>query len=131
MAGTLVVAAGMAMAGCTRAHAPVATSRLPALPSTPAQNLGPSEPPVVWIGGTLHDVASDHLELEEPAGAMVRLQRLGGRATSFFRAAGGRWQRLATQAQLGAGGQACVETLMDGTNLVALRVFLGAGCGPA
>jgi hypothetical protein len=44
---------------------------------------------------------------------------------------GSEWQRLAAEAQVPAGGAACVETLFDRDTLLALRVFLGAGCGPA
>ena len=51
-------------------------------------------------------------------------------ATPFYRSSGNEWRRLASGAALTTGGPACVETLMDGRNLLALRVFLGTGCGP-
>jgi hypothetical protein len=86
---------------------------------------------VIYVGGTLTDIAPDHLELRETSGSVVRLRRLAGGATSFFSVSGGAWLELASQAQVSAGGEACVETLMDGTNLLAIRVFLGARCGPA
>jgi hypothetical protein len=86
---------------------------------------------VIYVGGTLTDVAPDQLELRETSGSVVRLQRLAGGATSFFRASGGTWLELDSEAQVSAGGEACVETLMDGTNFLAIRVFLGARCGPA
>jgi hypothetical protein len=77
------------------------------------------------------DVSADTITIRETTGPTVTLTRLAEGATSFFRASGGAWHRLAAQAQVPAGGPACVETLMDGQNLLALRVFLGAGCGPA
>ena len=57
-------------------------------------------------------------------------RRLGQDATAFFRATGDAWDRVEGSA-VGKGEQACVETLLDGANLLALRVFLGADCGPA
>jgi hypothetical protein len=86
---------------------------------------------VTWVGGTLTDVTETQLVLQQPAGSVVTLRRLAGEATSFFRLSGSEWQRLAPQAQVPAGRTACVETLLDRQTLLALRVFLGAGCGPA
>lgn len=105
--------------------------RFPPPPPTPTQRLGPNQPPVIWLGGTLTEVTPDHLEVLEGAGSVIRLRRLAGTATSFFRVSGRSWRRLAPQAQVPAGQEACVETLMDGRTFLALRVFLGAGCGPA
>jgi len=84
----------------------------------------------VWVGGTLTDVAPDHLKLKSASGSVLTLQRLAEGATVFFRASGGVWQRLDMQAQIGRGQSACVDTVMAGSNLLALRVFLGAACGP-
>jgi hypothetical protein len=86
---------------------------------------------VIWLGGTLADVTDTQLVLRQPAGSVVTLRRLAGEATSFFRLSGSEWQRLAPEAQVPAGRAACVETLLDRQTLLALRVFLGAGCGPA
>jgi hypothetical protein len=86
---------------------------------------------VVWVGGTVSEVASDRIELTEPSGSVVALRRLAGGATSFYRVSAGRWRRLPAGSSIGGGSPACVETLMDGTNLLAVRVFLGANCGPA
>lgn len=85
----------------------------------------------MWVGGTVDDVSADGITIREAAGPTVTMTRLAEGATSFFRAAGGAWHRLAAQAQVPTGGPACVETLMDGQNLLALRVFLGAECGPS
>lgn len=69
--------------------------------------------------------------LKESVGSVVTLHRLGQGATAFFRALEGTWTRLRKPSAVRAGDTACVETLLDGTNLLALRVFLGADCGPA
>jgi hypothetical protein len=122
----LVLAAStLALLGaCSRAGG------MPAPPATPEQNLGPGEPPVVWIAGTLTDLTRDRLELREPAGSVVRLKRLAASATRFFRVSGDAWKTV-DAGQVRTGDPACVETLMDRSNLLALRVFLDAGCGPA
>jgi hypothetical protein len=103
---------------------------LPPPPATPRQDLGPSEPPVIWIAGTLTRLAPDRLEVREPAGSVVSLRRLAASATRFFRVDGDRWRTVAAS-EVRTGDDLCVETLMDGPRLLALRVFLGAGCGPA
>ena len=123
-----VAIAWLAGAACTQGEG---LGRFPPPPPTPAQNLGPNEPPVIWLGGTLVKVGLDHLELLEPAGSRVSLQRLAGSATSFFVLSGSSWKQLGSDTRTGPGQAACVETLMDRANLVAIRVFLGAGCGPA
>src|SRR5439155_5194306 len=67
----------------------------------------------------------------EPFGSVVRLARLGNGATAFFEVEAGAWHRLAATTSVATGASVCAQTLMDGTNLLALRVFLGAECGPA
>jgi len=69
--------------------------------------------------------------IQEAFGSAVTLRRLGKEATAFYEPSGGNWIRLAPQAAVVTGGDACVEAALDGTNLLALRVFLGAACGPA
>ncbi len=103
---------------------------IPPPPPTPRQDLGADSPPVVWLGGTIDRVDDQQVRLAEDDGSVVSLQRLGHGATRFYRVKDGSWVELAEQAQVDRGPRACVETLMDGTNLVAIRVFLGAGCGP-
>lgn len=76
-------------------------------------------------------MTADRLELKEAVGSVVTVHRLGGNATSFFRVADGAWQRVDPGSEVLIGTRACVETLMDGQTLLALRVFLGADCGPA
>ena len=111
--------------------APTGPSHLPPIPPLPAQSLGPSQPPLIWVGGTLTAVTADRLEITEPFGSVVRLARLGNGATAFFEVQAGAWQRLAATTPVATGASVCAQTLMDGSNLLALRVFLGAECGPA
>jgi hypothetical protein len=108
-----------------RSGAPV-----PPPPPTPRQSLGPDSPPVVWLGGAIARVDDQEVRLAEDDGSIVTLHRLSQGATRFYRVKNDAWAELAPQAQVDLGLRACVETLMDGTNLVAIRVFLGAGCGP-
>jgi hypothetical protein len=86
---------------------------------------------VIWLGGTLTEVSEAQVVLRQPAGSVVTLRRLAGDATSFFRLSGSEWRRVSADAAVPAEGAACVETLLDRETLLALRVFLGAGCGPA
>ena len=124
--GATILAAGLA--SCRGPHA--AGSGLPPPPPTPHQSLGSTEPPVVWIGGTVQDVTPDTVRMHEGSGSLVTLRRLAEGATTFFRLSGDAWEELDPGAFVAAGEPACVETLMDSTNLLAIRVFLGAGCGP-
>jgi len=127
---SLMMSATLLLAAC-RTAAPASASRVPPPPPTPRQSLGASEPPVIWLGGTLDDVTSERVVMLEDSGSKVSLNRLAGAATSFYRVSGGAWTLLATQAPVAGGQRACIEALLDGTVLFALRVFLGAGCGPA
>ena len=130
----VVMALTLGMLGpACRSSAPAAPaiSALPPIPSLPAQSLGPSQPPLIWVGGTLTSVTTDRLEVTEAVGSVVRLKRLGNGATAFFEVQAGAWHRLAATTPIGTRTEVCAETLMDGTNLLALRVFLGADCGPA
>ena len=106
-------------------------SEVPPIPSTSGQSLGPNQPPIVWVGGTITDVKQGRLELREAFGSVVTLRRLGGEATTFYRISSGTWDRADPAAFAKVGTKACVETLMDGRTLLALRVFLGADCGPS
>jgi len=104
---------------------------LPPIPTIPRESLGPGQPPLIWVGGTLSEVAADGLQVTEGVGSVVTLKRLARGATVFYRVSGAAWRPLAPVAKVSAGQLACVETLLDGANLLALRVFLGADCGPA
>jgi len=82
------------------------------------------------MGGTLTQVGSEQIVLRQESGQTVSLQRLAEGATVFYEPAGSQWTRLPAQGPMPL-GPACVETLMDGRNLLALKVFLGVTCGPA
>jgi hypothetical protein len=103
----------------------------PPVPSDSERSADPSQPPVVWIGGTLVEVAADSITVRESFGSVVELQRLGRGATTFFEISGGAWAEVPDGTSVEAGQAACVETLLNGPTLLALRVFLGASCGPA
>jgi hypothetical protein len=121
-------------AGSTgRPSTTVVTSSPTLLPPLPADSAeaGPGQPPIIWVGGILIEVAVDRLVLQEAMGPTVTLKRLGRGATAIYRASSARWERLASTVRIGTGEEACVETALDGRNLLALRVFLGAACGPA
>jgi hypothetical protein len=92
----------------------------------------PDAPPVVWLHGVMEEVTETRVAIREGHGPVVHLQRLGEGATRFFRLDSDRWRPLTDgQVRVLAGGQeACVEGLLDGRSLLALRVFVGAGCGP-
>lgn len=125
---------GQAGPGSTRAASASPPTSFPAsLPPVPAESAkgGPEQPPIIWVGGTLTEVAESRLVIREALGGVVTLKRLGKGATAFFRASSTRWERLPSRASIRTGAQACVETVLDGRNLLALRVFLGAVCGPA
>jgi hypothetical protein len=86
--------------------------------------------PVVWVGGILTRVTDRQLVIKESFGSQVTLVRLGQDATAFFEPVDGAWGRVDPETGIGRREQACVETLLDEGNLLALRVFLGADCGP-
>jgi hypothetical protein len=77
-------------------------------------------------------VTGSLVSVTESLGPVLRLHRLARGATGFFEVTGDHWSRLADDAIIPTGGSVCVETLMaTGGTLLALRVFLGATCGPA
>jgi hypothetical protein len=128
----LLAAVVAALPGCTRTRiVERRVGRLPPIPSISSQPSSPNEPPIVWVGGTLTDATQQRLVVQDALGSSIRLLRLAGGATVFYRVQGSRWQRVPDAEPIPTGGPACVETLMDGSNLLALRVFLGATCGPA
>jgi len=129
-AAAMVVVAFVVVAFAVACNIAPSGSQVPPPPRTPERSLGPDTPPVVWLGGTIRAVEPARIRLREDDGSEASLQRLAGSATAFFRVAAGAWQRVDPSTGPGAEGPACVEALMDGTNLVAIRVFLGAGCGP-
>jgi hypothetical protein len=88
---------------------------------------------VVWLDGSLEEVSESQLVIQEGEGPTLRVERFAAGATSFLRQEDGEWIELG-QEEVGAirpGQPACLESLLDGRTFLALRVFLGADCGPA
>jgi hypothetical protein len=104
----------------------------PGVPSVEDRSPVPGAPPIVWVGGSLQEIAEGHLTILGESEAIVRLQRLAEGTTRFLVADGDAWRDLSSEetARLEVGPRICAEVLLDGTNLVALRVFLDASCGP-
>jgi hypothetical protein len=121
--------------------AAVAVDRLVLTPSTTVSEApgvahsdpAPGSPPLVWLDGTMERIDDSFLTIREGEGPQVALERAAAGGTRFFRLDGDRWAVLSEEdaAVVDAGQPACVEALLDGRNLLALRVFLGADCGPA
>jgi len=127
-------AALLVAAACTNPPAPTPASGPPrGVPPAPPEtgSAAPSEPPRIWVSGTVTDVTDARIDVREVSGQDVTMQRLAAGTTSFYRVSNGVWAKLAPAAQVPAGQTACTEALLAGTNLLALRVFLGTGCGPA
>jgi hypothetical protein len=108
---------------------PTASGAAPVTGSEPA----PGSPPLVWLEGTMEEVSEGSLSVREGQGALVELERAAAGATRVFRLDDERWAELPDQeaGELEGGPRVCVEALLDGGTLLALRVFLDAGCGPA
>ena len=133
LAAVFLIAAGAAGA--------IAVDRLVLEPAPPASDAppvagsepAPGSPPLVWLEGTMEEVSEGSLAVREGQGARVELERAAAGATRVFRLEDQRWVPLSDQeaAAVEAGQQVCVEALLDGETLLALRVFLEAGCGPA
>jgi hypothetical protein len=90
----------------------------------------------VWIAGTLEVLEQSHLAVREGSqaeGPRIRLERLAGGATDFYRLEGGGWRELSMEEVdlLDVGDRTCVEALLDGPTFLALRVFLDSSCGPS
>lgn len=100
--------------------------------SVPETEPGPGDPPVVWVDGTLESASADGLVVREGEGPRLDVERFAAGATSFFIRRGADWAEL-TEAETGSlpvGEEVCVEALLDEGRFLAIRVFLGADCGP-
>src|SRR4051794_12319130 len=85
-----------------------ATVSIPPIPtSAPGPSLGPNQPPLVWIGGTLSGVTDQQLTVREDIGSIVLVRRLAQGATSFFRVNGDRWEPLGEGETVAADQTAC------------------------
>lgn len=126
----LAVAVGLVAGGAIALTvlAPEPVERTDGIPAVEQHPPGPGDPPVVWLGGTLEEVGETELALREGEGPVIRLGRFAAGATRFLRLRGGEWRDAPGAAQ--AGDRACIEALLDEGSFLALRVFLGSGCGP-
>ena len=124
----LVLVAVIGTACEMRADDPAALPQPAAAPSS----VVPGQPPVVWVAGQVQELDGEQLVLVEPAGSRVVLQRLAEGATKFFMSQGERWTPMKpTDVELiEVGTQICAESLLDAGTYLALRVYVGAACGP-
>jgi hypothetical protein len=101
-------------------------------PSVGPASVVPGQPPVVWISGQSVDVTGSRLTVVGRGGSKVVIRRLSRGATKFFVLHAAKFERMAEDDALliEVGTPICVESLLDGRSLLALRVFVGAACGP-
>lgn len=123
----LVVAA--LAAGCWDAS-PTRPRGLPPIERNEPQ---PGDPPVVWVSGTLDSVSDEALLVRDEEGPRVHVERFAAGATRFLRPRAGEWRELTARkvSALESGDLVCVEAILDSGAFLAVRVFLGAECGPA
>jgi hypothetical protein len=117
----------------------VAAERLLVMPaisdtggSVPETEPGPGDPPVVWVDGTLDEASDNALVVREGQGPRIDVERFAGGATTFYTRNDKSWTEVGEPAaeDLPVGEEVCVEALLDEGRFLALRVFLGADCGP-
>lgn len=124
----------IAAAGAAGAYAWMEARADPArdLPRIEQDDPAPGSPPVVWVSGTLAEIAPDRIEVREGDGPTVAVQRFAGGATRFFVPAVGAWRPLGDRAvaRLRPGREVCVEALLDEQRLLGLRVFVDTRCAP-
>lgn len=94
---------------------------------------GPTDPPLVWIGGTLEEIDAGQLTLRDGEAPPITIERFAGGATHFYVPDGDSWRELDTTEIPGVapGEDACIEALADGDAFLAIRVFLERLCAPA
>lgn len=110
---------------------PRTTASIGGIPVIRQHDPEPGTPPVVWVSGRLVSVEGSRLTVREGEGPELVMRRFAQGATSFHRLENGAWLRLDAASIGAASGQAaCVEALLDDGELLALRVFVGAGCSP-
>jgi hypothetical protein len=109
-----------------------ASSTAPASGVVDESEPGPGDPPVAWLDGHLAEVGAGRLVLQEGEGPTIRLERFAEGATKFLVLEPQGWRELGEDevGAVEAGGDVCVEALLDGRIFFALRVFLGSSCGP-
>jgi hypothetical protein len=86
----------------------------------------------VWVSGRIVSVKPARLTMVEASGARLVMRRLAEGATEFLRKAGASWSRLAESDAAGirSGTSACAQALRDRGVYLAVKVFVGAACGP-
>ncbi len=94
---------------------------------------GPTDPPLVWISGSLEEIGETQLILRDGEAPPITVERFAGGATRFYVPEGDSWRELETdEVQSAATGEdACIEALADGDAFLAIRVFLERTCAPA
>jgi len=133
--GRLILLALAFAAGAASAYlwlgAPEPAASFGGVPVVRQNDPAEGTPPVVWVSGRLISVEEGRLTIREGEGPEIRMRRFAEGATSFHRAEEGEWARLEGPSIASSEGQAaCVEALLDESELLALRVFVGAGCSP-
>jgi hypothetical protein len=120
-----------ALSACSDDPKPPPVEQLPH-PSTGAPTVVPGQAPVVWVSGQSATVSTAKLTVVETGGSRAVVHRLSEGATRFFVLHTGRFEAMpeADALLVRQGTPMCVESLLDGKRLLALRVFVGAACGP-
>jgi hypothetical protein len=123
--------AGAALSACSDDPKEPAVARLPR-PSTGAPSVVPGQKPIVWVSGQAVAVSLSKLNVVEGGGSRAIVHRLSEGATRFFVLQAGRFEAMpeADALAVRSGTPLCVESLLDGKRLLALRVFVGSACGP-
>ncbi len=87
---------------------------------------------MVWVSGQTASITSHRVNVTEQPGSRLSIRRLAAGATKFFRQDAERWVRMTPDdVQLvDLGTPVCVESLLDHGQYLAIRVFVGAACGP-
>jgi len=125
------VAFGVTAAACSDPEPVIA--RLPH-PSIGAATVVPGQAPIVWVSGQSAAVSMTRLTIVESAGSKAVVHRLAEGATKFF-VRDADTDRFVSMPEADAllvevGTPMCVESLLDERRMLALRVFVGAACGP-
>jgi hypothetical protein len=119
----------MALPACSGAHLRLA--HLPT-PSIGAATTVPGQPPVVWVSGQTATVTPHRVSVIEEPGSRLSIRRLAEGATKFYRQDSDRWVLMSADDVhlIDVGTPVCVESLLDRGHYLAIRVFVGAACGP-
>jgi hypothetical protein len=119
----------LAAPACAGTHLRLA--HLPTPTTGPATTV-PGQPPVVWVSGQTATVTPHRVNVIEEPGSRLSIRRLAEGATKFFRQDSDRWVLMTSDdiQLVDVGTPVCVESLLDRNHYLAIRVFVGAACGP-